>query len=768
MKRAILVFLSILILFIFPHSVTGQGVLISKTSVPDSIKIKRFAAMCKLWGTLKYFHPYLAYRPINWDSAFVAAAKDAGNAQSTNDYKNAIQTMLQALHDPTTRILNLSIQNTTAAAASSPRWQFTTDSILVVTIDRYSDLIDYTTTIERFHSIESEIPKSKGVLFDLRSFSPLSEDDRGNLEEDFNYSGFQHNLSRSPLKTPGQRERMHFGFSPQNPNIVGYSYTSAFYILDGKTISPDTLASEKPMVFLLNENSEIPSAALGLPSVNKGAIVIEGSPTERSFVNTQRFDAGEGVIVEFRLGELIYPDGSAGVDPVAVPPGEHQKDESYQAALNLLRKGEFHNTWKPHLPSCAQFIPDNPYKEMSYPPAELRLLAAAKIWVTINYFFPYKQLMNEDWSKTLEEFIPRLLTANDSLEYNLNISEMAARIHDSHGRIYSPTIDKYFGVARPPIYLKYVENRPVVISFLNDSIAKKSGIEIGDIIEEVDGEKADSRMKRYERYIPASTEMALHRTACMRLLNGADSSIATLTVLSKRNQRKTVKLLRSVSFPDPYEHWRGGDIIKLLPGNIGYADLDRMPVPMIDSMFDLFKNTKAIIFDMRGYPMGTAYQIASRLTEKSDVEAENFYRPTVMFPDGNNSGYSGQTQMYSFAVLLPVPSKPCYKELTVMLIDERAQSQAEEAGLFLRTANGTKFIGSPTAGANGMVTNLVVPGGITIRFTGIGIAHADGTQLQRVGLLPDVKVEPTIHGIQAGKDEVLEKAIEYIGKESSK
>jgi C-terminal processing protease CtpA/Prc len=139
-----------------------------------------------------------------------------------------------------------------------------------------------------------------------------------------------------------------------------------------------------------------------------------------------------------------------------------------------------------------------------------------------------------------------------------------------------------------------------------------------------------------------------------------------------------------------------------------------------------------------------------------------------MFPDGNNSGYSGQTQMYSFSVLLPVPSKPCYKELTVMLIDERAQSQAEEAGLFLRTANGTKFIGSPTAGANGMVTNLVVPGGITIRFTGIGIAHADGTQLQRVGLLPDVKVEPTIHGIQAGKDEVLEKAIEYIGKESSK
>jgi C-terminal processing protease CtpA/Prc len=100
-----------------------------------------------------------------------------------------------------------------------------------------------------------------------------------------------------------------------------------------------------------------------------------------------------------------------------------------------------------------------------------------------------------------------------------------------------------------------------------------------------------------------------------------------------------------------------------------------------------------------------------------------------------------------------------------MLIDERAISQAEHTGLFLESANGTKFVGSPTNGANGDVTNFSVPGGIFISFTGQAVRHLDGRQLQRVGLQPDIPVTPTIKGIQAGRDEVLEKAIEYLSKQ---
>ena len=60
------------------------------------------------------------------------------------------------------------------------------------------------------------------------------------------------------------------------------------------------------------------------------------------------------------------------------------------------------------------------------------------------------------------------------------------------------------------------------------------------------------------------------------------------------------------------------------------------------------------------------------------------------------------------------------------------------------------------------MTNLSVPGGIYVRFSGQGVWHADGRQLQRLGLQPTVEVRPTLKGIRAGKDEVLEAAIEYL------
>lgn len=47
-------------------------------------------------------------------------------------------------------------------------------------------------------------------------------------------------------------------------------------------------------------------------------------------------------------------------------------------------------------------------------------------------------------------------------------------------------------------------------------------------------------------------------------------------------------------------------------------------------------------------------------------------------------------------------------------------------------------------------------------ISGIGIYYPDGTETQRVGIVTDIEVKPTIDGIKAGRDELLEKAIELI------
>lgn len=248
---------------------------------------------------------------------------------------------------------------------------------------------------------------------------------------------------------------------------------------------------------------------------------------------------------------------------------------------------------------------------------------------------------------------------------------------------------------------------------------------------------------------------------CTIFLNGPSGSEAALQLRKPDGRILTATLPRKPEYRRPAVKTAFKDIVRLLPDNIGYADLNGLSVPIVDSMFDEFRSTRAIIFDMRGYPQGTAWSIAPRLTEVRSPAAALFSRPIVMGPEFG-PGVGSESTTYSFTQLIPPTEKWRYKGRTVMLIDERTISQAEHTGLFFEAANGTKFIGTPTSGANGDVTQFSVPGGIRISMTGHDVRHADGRQLQRVGLQPDVLVAPTIAGIAAGRDEVLDRALDFI------
>ena len=175
-------------------------------------------------------------------------------------------------------------------------------------------------------------------------------------------------------------------------------------------------------------------------------------------------------------------------------------------------------------------------------------------------------------------------------------------------------------------------------------------------------------------------------------------------------------------------------------------------------MFLSLKETRAIIFDMRGYPNGTGWSIASRINTRNAPFGAIFRRTQLSGLSPEDAFRSG---LY-FEQSLPRTEKSKYRGKTVMLIDERAVSQAEHTGLWFEAANGTKFIGSNSAGVDGDMTNLVLPGGIYVSFTGQEVRHADGRQLQRIGLVPDIAVRPTVGGIRQGRDEVLERAVLYL------
>jgi C-terminal processing protease CtpA/Prc len=629
----------------------------------------------------------------------------------------------------------------------------------------YADLTDFNGTADKLAALKRELPKAHAIVFDLRPSVMPSEEEQGMASYGISSSGLDVMFGTASLPLPGERRRMHVGYAPQDGTTSG-GYSSGFYLQGRQAIKPGSGARDIPVVFLVSPHADLPDLAFALQASGKGAIVAEGQASDEVAVTTETVHLTDNVTAQIRLGELVYSDGTGGFKanltvPASSVPGE--QNPAYQAALQLATAGKFEAPQRTRLGEKASAQRDNAYEEMTYPAKDYRVLAAFRIWAVINYFFPYKQYMGEDWGGILRQFIPRMEQAKDTLDYNLTVAEMVTHIHDSHGSLASPLLREYFGSASLPIRVRMIEGLPVITGFTNSEAATNAGLEIGDVIVKVDGQEASVLIAERLKYVAHSTPQSGMFYATERsLVRGPKDSTATLTLRDVHDQVREVQMVRKTEYMPKTQGDRSGEILRILAGNIGYADLDRLPASQVDEMFDRFKDCPAIILDDRGYPQGTAWQIAPRLTDRSEVVAARFRRSNPMAPDLPNGDLAHSEVVETFLQRIPPTEKWRYHGRTVMLMDERTISQAEHTGLFFEAANSTKFIGSPTQGANGDVTNLSVPGGIYVHFSGQGVWHADGRQLQRLGLQPDVEVRPTLSGIRSGKDEVLGKAVEYL------
>jgi len=326
-------------------------------------------------------------------------------------------------------------------------------------------------------------------------------------------------------------------------------------------------------------------------------------------------------------------------------------------------------------------------------------------------------------------------------------------VKDTHAVVQSPTLDEFLGTGAPAITLRPVQGKPVVVR-IDDPLAS-AGVAVGDVVLAVDGRPVADRLALLSRYISASTPQAQERDTVNALLRGADGDSADLTVQSANGVERVVSLPRKAAYLGNVWRVEGTEPFRMLPSGFGYMDLRLLMPHQVDTAFDALATTKGLIFDMRGYPNGTYPALATRLCDKAEVPVPVMWLPLLFEP--------GAQTRHTFRPTLDVTCRPVpYRGKTVMLIDDRAQSQSEHAAIILRAVHGTTFVGSATAGANGEGSNFRVPGGIFIGMTGIGVSHPDGSQLQRIGVIPDIAVQPTIDGIRAGRDEILERAIRYL------
>lgn len=168
---------------------------------------------------------------------------------------------------------------------------------------------------------------------------------------------------------------------------------------------------------------------------------------------------------------------------------------------------------------------------------------------------------------------------------------------------------------------------------------------------------------------------------------------------------------------------------------------------------DIASGAQGLIVDMRGYPGFSHYDFIQHLIQGPFV-GPIFRVGRWTGPDANEV----REQQYS----LTGSTTRAYTRPIVLLVGPHSVSAAENFSTMLVAANRVRVVGQRSAGTNGNVTNLLLPGGFRFMYTGMEVLRPDRSTFHGVGIVPDEEIVPTTEDFAIGRDAALLKAINVL------
>lgn len=385
------------------------------------------------------------------------------------------------------------------------------------------------------------------------------------------------------------------------------------------------------------------------------------------------------------------------------------------------------------------------YEGIEYPTEEYRLLGLFKYWNTIEYFYPYKYLTDQDWDAVLKEMIPKIQNTLNKSDYQSTLKELVAKLDDSHAWINFGDIAN---IKSLPVKISNIENQAVISGFYNDSIADLNNLKLGDIILKINGSDVKSELEKKLKFVSGSNQNSKINKAYDYLFIGIEDAVK-LTVARNRD---TLELTANRYDFGVFNYLKNKKKTKSksITENIGYINMASDFIKKdIDDIFKSFENKRAIIIDLRHYPQ-LKYNLFLRHLNSVKKEIYKAYDPSIHYP-GN----------FIFRETLKTSaSRKTYNGKVIILVNHESLSRSEFTAMAFQTVDNAITVGNKTVGTDGSNKMIEYMGGYKTAFTGTGILYPDGTESQRKGVKIDIEIKPTINGLRQGRDEVLEKAIE--------
>ncbi|RYY97168.1 MAG: hypothetical protein EOO11_11655 [Chitinophagaceae bacterium] len=399
--------------------------------------------------------------------------------------------------------------------------------------------------------------------------------------------------------------------------------------------------------------------------------------------------------------------------------------------------------------------------------AEERILGLSRCWSEARYNFANFDLVpGLSWDSLYTAFLPRVAAAAGNHDYYRLLQAFYSHLRDGHtGISLPPSMTRALnGVL--PVEIRLIEGHAIVVA--NTSERKEDarirpGAEVLAVNDTALNEYVRTRISPYLSFsTPQDSIERIYRT---QLLLGRAGSTVRLTFRDGAGAEWTQPLAYKLQ----ERYWERFPLLtfRVLPGNVGYLQLnsfgDERIVRLFASIFPQVQATSALLIDLRNNGGGNGsngFAIIGRLSASGFAEGGAFvrqYRPVGRSWGGIEQGHI-ETDLRQ-----PHPNR-VYDRPVAVLTGAATYSAAEDFVSAFRMLRRGTVIGEPTGGSSGQPLFFTLPGGGLGRVCAKRDFLADGTEFIGIGIRPDLLLRPTVKGVLAGRDEVLERALELLAK----
>lgn len=732
----------------------------SGASAPDDVRVANLHAFARLYGVVRWFHPSDAAANADWDQLAVDGARAVVDAPDAGVLKARLEQQLAPIA-PTMRIA-AGAQPLTNAPELHPRttaglevvaWQHEGfgDSVLSLAysskrLHREREVLTGNADA-LFLSLSQSVDASlyRGKRIRLRAKLRTAHHAQGRIwlrVENAAQATFFDNMQHRPVldtrwhdaeitgPVADDATRIVFGIIRKGPGVTWYDdFDLAVQDGDGRWASvaigdrgfeaEDPWQSWHPGTGRPGQVATTASWQVTVdrdhPAVGQGALRIA---PETKRVKEELFASAPsgGETVDLDLGR-----GLRARVPIAL----------YSDAHHTLGDG----STPPGSASEAAGVGDD------YEP--LRGLAdVIVVWNALQHFWPYWDVVDTNWNAALDVALRAALTDRDVEHHVATLQRLLTAAPDGHAQVTCPG---------EPV----LTSMPVALALAKDGVvvtaSNDARIERGDVLEAIDGRPIEAEMAalagRFSGTAQFRRVLALGRLGAGRV--GSEVSLR----VRRHDRELTVSLLRTereVSAP------RREAAIERLQDGVYYVDLGRAAAAELDAVMAELARAPGVVFDLRGYPTGIVDGVLSHLLVEPD-KTEWEHVPRIIRPDSPVHPAEWKSTGYELPVL-----EPHLRGRIAFLIGAGTVSYAESmVGLIAHYKLGT-LIGSTTAGVDGTIAVLAAPTGCSVQFTAARVTRLDGSRAHLVGFAPAIHVEPTAETIAAGRDEVLERGLDYV------